>query len=64
MTCIAVLRCLDCDEPVGTTAERMIPVRCRPCLEGIRVGVAALREGKITPWEDVEQELGLDRTRT
>lgn len=29
-------------------------------LEGIRAGVAALREGRITPWEEVERELGID----
>ena len=28
-------------------------------MEGIRAGVAALREGKITLWEDEEQELEL-----
>ena len=26
-------------------------------LAGVRTGVAALKEGRITPWEDVEREL-------
>lgn len=28
-------------------------------LDGIRRGLADLRRGDITPWEDVKQELGL-----
>ena len=28
-------------------------------LSGVRTGIAALKEGRITPWEDVERELGL-----
>ena len=30
---------------------------CPPCLEDIKAGVAALNEGRVTPWEDVEREL-------
>lgn len=55
-----IITCVACGEPVGTTADKMVPVRCRPCLEGIRAGVVALQEGRTTPWEDVKSELGLD----
>lgn len=33
-------------------------------LEGIRRGVAAFREGKVTPWEEVKQELTLEPQET
>ena len=28
-------------------------------MDGIRRGVTAFKEGRISPWEDVERELGL-----
>jgi len=28
-------------------------------IHGIRRGVAAFREGKVTPWEEVKRELGV-----
>ena len=28
-------------------------------MEGVRQGVAAYKQGEITPWAEVEQELGL-----
>ena len=36
---------------------------CSPCSRGmerdIKRGVKALKQGRITPWEEVEKELGL-----
>ena len=25
------LKCVDCGVPVGTTKDRMVPTRCKPC---------------------------------
>ena len=33
---------------------------CPACLEGIKRGVGAVKEGRVRPWEDVERELGLE----
>ena len=32
---------------------------CQDCLNKIRVGIKALKEGKVRPWSEVKKELGL-----
>ena len=63
---IEFTECITCGAP-GTTFVDGDCVKCNPpihlspeFLDGVRTGIAALREGRITPWEDVERELGLD----
>lgn len=47
-----------CIEPAGHDGPHTFPP---DFIDGVRRGVAALNEGKITPWEEVERELARDK---
>lgn len=36
------------------------PIHGDEILKGIKEGIKAMKEGRVTPWEDVKKELGLD----
>ena len=48
----------NCLEPAGHAGSHCLP---EEFIAGIRRGVAAFREGKVAPWEEVERELGISQ---
>lgn len=56
---MALIVCPACGPESLNYSGRIIMRLCDGCNDGIREGVKAVKEGRVTPWSEARKELGL-----